>query len=53
MNPTSTYRMSPQIKAHLSLAKFKTPEQRAEWKKAMIAADLEQQKKVVIKSKED
>ena len=40
MKPTANYRMSKSLKASLALSHFKTEEQRAQWKRAMIGAEL-------------
>ena len=38
MNPSANYRMSSMTK--MSLATIKDPQKRAEWKRAMIGAEL-------------
>jgi hypothetical protein len=40
LKPTSNYRMSSTLKTSLALSKFKTLEQRHQWKRAMIDAEL-------------
>lgn len=40
MKPTSTYRMSKPTKCSLALGRFKNDQQRHDWKRAMIGAEL-------------
>ena len=40
LKPTSTYKMSSSLKTSLALSKFKSKEQRDQWKRAMIDAEL-------------
>jgi hypothetical protein len=40
LKPTSNYKMSKPLKTSLALSKFKTLEQRHQWKRAMIDAEL-------------
>jgi hypothetical protein len=48
LKPTSTYKMSKPTKTGLALSKFKTLEQRHQWKRAMIDAEL--CSKIVVKA---
>ena len=48
LKPTSTYKMSKATKTGLALSKFKTLEQRHQWKRAMIDAEL--CAKIVVKT---
>jgi hypothetical protein len=48
LKPTSTYKMSKPTKTGLALSKFKTLEQRHQWKHAMIDAEL--CAKIVVKT---
>ena len=47
MKPTSNYKMSKPLKTSLALSKFKSLEQRHQWKRAMIDAEL--CSKIVVK----
>jgi hypothetical protein len=47
LKPTSNYRMSKPLKTSLALSKFKSLEQRHQWKRAMIDAEL--CSKIVVK----
>lgn len=40
LKPTSTYKMSKQLKVSLASNKFKDEHQKAAWKRAMIDAEL-------------
>ncbi len=40
LKPTSTYKMSKQLKTALALHKFKDTHDRGEWKRIMIQAEL-------------
>ena len=40
LKPTANYRMSKSLKTSLALGRFTSKEQRSEWKKAMIGAEL-------------
>jgi hypothetical protein len=40
MKPTSTYKMTKTTKRSLALGKFKNEQQRHDWKRAMIGAEL-------------
>lgn len=51
LKPTSTYKMSKTTKASLALSKFKSKEQRDQWKRAMIDAEL--CSKIVVKPTKD
>lgn len=42
---TSTYKMSKPLKASLALGKFKDAHQKGQWKRAMIDAEIEANKK--------
>ena len=44
--PTANYRMSKPLKTMLALGKFRNEHDRAQWKRAMIDAELEASKKV-------
>ena len=48
LKPTSTYKMSKPTKTSLALSKFKNKEQRDQWKRAMIDAEL--CSKIVVKA---
>jgi hypothetical protein len=48
LKPTSTYKMSKPTKTGLALSKFKNKEQRDQWKRAMIDAEL--CSRIVVKS---
>ena len=48
LKPTSTYKMSKPTKTGLALSKFKTLDQRHQWKRAMIDAEL--CAKIVVKA---
>ena len=48
LKPTSNYKMSKPLKTSLALSKFKSLEQRHQWKRAMIDAEL--CSKIVVKS---
>jgi hypothetical protein len=48
LKPTSTYKMSKTLKTSLALSKFKNKEQRDQWKRACIDAEL--CSKIVVKS---
>jgi len=45
MKPTSMYKMSKQTKTSLALGHFKDKHARAQWKRAMIEAEIESKKK--------
>jgi hypothetical protein len=47
LKPTSNYKMSKSLKTSLALSKFKNKEQRDQWKRAMIDAEL--CSKIVVK----
>jgi len=47
LKPTSNYRMSKPLKTSLALSKFKSLDQRHQWKRAMIDAEL--CSKIVVK----
>lgn len=47
LKPTSTYKMSKPTKTGLALSKFKSKDQRDQWKRAMIDAEL--CSKIVVK----
>jgi len=40
MKRTSTYKMSKALKTSLRLGRYKDKDQRAEWKKAMVNAEI-------------
>jgi hypothetical protein len=40
LKPTSNYKMSKSLKTSLALSKFKSLDQRHQWKRAMIDAEL-------------
>ena len=40
MKPTANFKLSKQTKRTLALTKFKSEEQRSQWKRAMIDAEL-------------
>ena len=40
LKPTSNYKMSSSLKTSLALSKFKSLDQRHQWKRAMIDAEL-------------
>lgn len=40
MKPTATYKMTKTTKRGLALGRFKTDQQRHDWKRAMIGAEL-------------
>jgi hypothetical protein len=47
LKPTSNYKMSKPLKTSLALSTFKSKEQRDQWKRAMIDAEL--CSKIVVK----
>jgi hypothetical protein len=47
LKPTSNYKMSKPLKTSLALSKFKSLDQRHQWKRAMIDAEL--CSKIVVK----
>jgi len=51
LKPTSNYKMSSTLKTSLALSKFKNKEQRDQWKRAMIDAEL--CSKIVVKPTKD
>jgi hypothetical protein len=51
--PTSNYKMSKPTKTMLALGKFKNDSARAQWKWAMIDAELEASKKVKVEKTKD
>ncbi len=40
LKPTANYKMSKSLKTSLALSKFSSPQQRNDWKRAMIGAEL-------------
>jgi hypothetical protein len=40
MKPTSNYKMSKTLKRSLALGRFSSEQQRGDWKRAMISAEL-------------
>lgn len=46
--PTANYRMSKPLKTSLALGKFKDEHHKAQWKRAMIDAEIEATKKPKI-----
>jgi hypothetical protein len=53
IKPTATYKMSKPLKTSLALSRFSSDEQRANWKRAMIQAELFAQLKVREKKKSE
>jgi len=51
LKPTSTYKMSKQTKRDLALGTWTSLDQRHQWKRAMIQAELAS--RVVVKTKKD
>jgi hypothetical protein len=43
--PTANYKMSKPLKTSLALGQFKNKDQKAQWKRAMIDAEIEAAKK--------
>lgn len=46
--PTANYRMSSRLKTMLALGKFRDAHDRGQWKRAMIDAEIEANKKVPV-----
>jgi len=53
MKPTSMYKMSKQTKTSLALGHFKDKHARAQWKRAMIEAEIEAEIESKKKPKSD
>ena len=51
IKPTATYKMSKPLKTSLALGHFRSKDQKAAWKRAMIQAELASQMRVREKKK--
>ena len=51
IKPTATYKMSKPLKTSLALGQFRSSNQKAAWKRAMIQAELASQMRVREKKK--